>query len=183
MIEGTRKQARYMAISTREAQGPMFQHVTNLVTDGVKVMVKSVNLHDEVSPEIDSSPISVSPHGSAICMGENKDKFQKMQESLILKEYLAHSAMRQLLPEVIESVCQCNTRRPNKIRQHSNTNRIMIDKSKKAQQRQRQKGKSPHSKNHKVLIETEKNDVNPPVFEIDINRKSMQRKLFAARGA
>ena len=151
---------RIISVSTRQ----VLQHVSNFVRDGVIGVAESANLHREVG-QLHSTwkknGSGASAHDDAKLISEDSEQFKKIQESLRMKGCLTHFAIKQILPDVIESFCSCNTNRHsiNNSRQQSNTNQFKFNCFKK-QQRRKQGGedkKMPsQNKNREVLIKTEK---------------------------
>ena len=204
-IADAKREANRMATSTRQALGPMFQHVSNFVREGVISVAESANLHNEVHPYDDKMVNGGERvYRSAKTMSEDIDQFKQIQESLRMKGYLTHFALKQVLPDVIESVHHCNIKHNsiNNSRKQNHSSLIKINRFKRQQKRQQPEEIkiSSHNKHHNVLVKTEKNgtctwikqyenrsELNPirrrSVYDIDINRRSLQKRSFNARGA
>jgi len=194
-----RKEATSMVSSTGQVIGPVFQHMSNFVKEGILGVAESAHLDQEVV-RIHSSQKSAcsgeSTHTNVKMMIEDREKFKQIQRALRMKGCLTHIAIMHVLPDVIESVNLCNVK-PCSINNHKeqhSASLIKINRLKKHQQRKQEpkdEKHMPHNKHRKVIIKPEKNGTFTWVKQTDdslklnpIWRRSdrcLQRRSFNAR--
>jgi hypothetical protein len=186
---------------------PMLQNVSNFVIEGATLISELANLQNEVSPGfLNSRNNGARPgnniHCNAKMISEDTAQFRQIQEILRNSGCATHSAILQVIPDIIESHYEFNTKHSdmNVEKQQCNNNRIKKNRFKNRRRLQEYPSKKRPVQNG-VSFKIEKdgeftwinrskdNSKSNPirrrsVTNVDMNcEKLFLKKTFGAQGA